>query len=284
MSIKNKIIFFVIFFVILFGLYTPNIFAQTENTTPVNIGFVPGNIWYSQDPFMEGDLIKIYTLVFNNGKNSISGTVEFYDKNVILGDKKFTLKAGEILPIYVDWKVTAGDHTMSAKIIDSKMVVNNTTESIVLKYSQTDEDERFVPKIIPASEKITDQTNKQIEKVTNFVSENTPASIKEPVISTTKSIEAFRTDTAEKLATQKESTQKEIEAVDEKRAEQLKSNGQVDTSTKIEKPLKYIKLFLISLFAFIFKTKVIFYLLALTIIFLIFRFIFKKIFKKKNGK
>ena len=44
----------IVLFLIFFLLPNHNLRAQDSNA-----GFVPGNIWYSQDPFEEGDKIKI---------------------------------------------------------------------------------------------------------------------------------------------------------------------------------------------------------------------------------
>ena len=71
------------------------ILAQSSNT-----GFVPGNIWYSKDPFEEGDKVKIYTFIFNPDSRELSGTVIFFDKTVLLG-KKILLSLLKQLRMYL---------------------------------------------------------------------------------------------------------------------------------------------------------------------------------------
>src|SRR3989338_5661631 len=70
MTLKKALIF-VLIINSLFGACRA--YAQSSNA-----GFVPGNIWYSLDPFLEGDKIKIYTLIFNPDPRELSGTVIFF--------------------------------------------------------------------------------------------------------------------------------------------------------------------------------------------------------------
>ena len=112
---KVSIVLFLIFS--LFPIQ--KIFAQNSNT-----GFVPGNIWYSKDPFEEGDKIKIYTFIFNPDARELSGTVIFFDKTVLLGKKDFIILSKSANDISIDWTVTAGDHTIFGKIENAKFLIS----------------------------------------------------------------------------------------------------------------------------------------------------------------
>ena len=74
----------IVLFLIFSLLPIQKIFAQSSNT-----GFVQANIWYSKDPFEEGDKVKIYTFIFNPDTRELSGTVIFFDNTVMLGKKDF---------------------------------------------------------------------------------------------------------------------------------------------------------------------------------------------------
>ena len=67
-----------------------------------NVGFIPDNIWYSKDPFFEGDKIKIYTLIFNPDGRELSGTVSFFDKTILLGKKDFRVSGNGVKDISID--------------------------------------------------------------------------------------------------------------------------------------------------------------------------------------
>ena len=54
---------------ILFYLALSNItYAEVPTTT----GFIPGQIWYSKEPLVEGDSVKIYTAIWNGDSDSLS--------------------------------------------------------------------------------------------------------------------------------------------------------------------------------------------------------------------
>lgn len=56
-NMRSKIFFFIILF---FVFASPVALAQIKVD---NAGFVPGNIWYSKDPFFASDSIEIHTIV-----------------------------------------------------------------------------------------------------------------------------------------------------------------------------------------------------------------------------
>jgi hypothetical protein len=75
----------------------------------------------------------------------------------------------------------------------------------------------------------------------------------------------------------KNDTQKKIDQINsDNKAIEISPSG-VSLSDATQKPIAYIKLFLFSLFAFILGSKIIFYGLSILIIFLITRFIYRKI-------
>src|SRR3989344_4963797 len=102
--------FWAVLILIVFLLPINKIIAQTSNA-----GFVPGNIWYSTDPFEEGDKIKIYTLIFNPDARELSGTVIFFDNSIFLGKKDFVAPAKGVKDISIDWTAAAGSHSILRK-------------------------------------------------------------------------------------------------------------------------------------------------------------------------
>src|SRR5438552_250675 len=103
--------------VLLFFLMPVGALAQS------NAGFIPSNIWYSKDPFEEGDKIKIYTLIFNPDSRQLSGTVSFFDQDNLLGKKTFTVTAKGVKDIAIDWMATVGSHKIYAKIESAQFLV-----------------------------------------------------------------------------------------------------------------------------------------------------------------
>lgn len=114
------------------------LFGSAEAQSLENVGFVPGNVWFSKVPFFAGDKIRIYTVVFNGSGSDLSGTLEFYDNANLLGKSDFSMAVGnDVRNIWLDWTATKGNHRISAKITDAKISrAGEEPQSIVLKNSE----------------------------------------------------------------------------------------------------------------------------------------------------
>ena len=249
-----------------------------------NVGFVQANIWYSQDPFQEGDKIKIYTLVFNPDKRELSGTVIFFDGTTLLGKKDFSVSANGTKEVHIDWTVTVGSHTIFAKIENAKFLISTGKyETISLDNSQTEKSSRTVSKKIIAkngnldkdSSSITDIVSSGlIQDIEKIVVNNTPAFISKPINDGTDALEKLRVNLISSSEVKKESLKNEIETLNNKNINDKKTTD----NNSIQKPLKQVQLFFTTLLSFIFKNKFLFYGILIALVFLIFRFIWQKIF------
>lgn len=259
-----------VLFFLLFLLPINNLKAQTSN-----VGFVPSNIWYSKDPFEEGDKIKIYTLVFNPDTRELSGTVIFFDGKVLLGTKKFTTPAKSAEDISIDWTVTAGSHDIFAKMENAKFLISKGNyEEIYVAENQTEQSKRNVVKKITTKEveQTTDlsKNTDPLTQIDNFINEKTPPAVGKTIDTTANFLEKTRTNVKENVVNKENETKEEIKTLNE--------NKQPETSSKVIKPLKYVKLFLLTLASFIFSNKIVFYGLLLLILFFILRFLWRLIF------
>ncbi|HCY17813.1 MAG: hypothetical protein UR62_C0006G0009 [Candidatus Nomurabacteria bacterium GW2011_GWF2_35_12] len=264
----------IILFLIFSLLPIQKIFAQDSNT-----GFVSGNIWYSQDPFEEEDKIKIYTFIFNPDSRELSGTVIFFDKTVLLGKKEFTLPAKTANDISIDWTVTVGDHTIFAKIENAKFLVSKGKyEEVYLAENETEKNSRTVSKKIISKEnpEVNSETNTgtTVSDIKKIIEEKTPNFIAEPIVSTVSTLEEFRINTNIASDNKKEEIKSEIKILDAK-----KTTSKENTKTNpLLKPLKYVEVFLLTIFSLILNNKILFYGFLIVIVFFILRFIWKKIF------
>lgn len=265
-------IFFILALIFSFG--TPFFsFAQTSQ----NIGLVEHTIWYSKDPFYEGDTIKIYTLLYNSGTQAVSGTVEFYDGKVILGKKDIIIPPDSAKDISVSWTVTAGEHSISAKFLNPTITVKGKQEPIIVDNGVSSERKVFVPKKIVSESKDVDgesaSTNTVVDRLAEKAAEYTP----EPIDKTAVAIDTFREETSLKIIASKELTKARVEAFKDSSLEVNASSSGISVSPQtLQKPLAYISLFFWSLLSFIFSHKVVFYGLILVIIFLVIRAIWKR--------
>ncbi|GEM_PF-1254881 len=281
-------------------IFNPFISYALNATT----GFIPGDIWYSTDNLIEGDTVKIYTAIWNGDSSTLNTKVEFYDKNVILGYRDVIVPSFEVKEVYVNWKITSGDHSISAKILSPLLEKNSTT----LNY-------KFIPIVInnvngnPAT--TSDILQSQIDKASSSITNIIPNTISVPLATNANSIDNFRANTLKNISETKLKTENKIKSLNklssglnETTSSIIKNSNSGITipdnqpfnakilNTKLaipkannienatERPIAYIKLFIFYILSFIFGNKIIFYSLIIIIIFLILRSIYYKI---RNG-
>jgi len=248
-----------------------------------NSGFIPGQIWYSKDQLVEGDTVNIHTAIWNGDVGSFSAKVEFYDKNVILGSRDIVLASSELKDISIPWKITAGDHVISAKITSSLTTVSGKKEKIILDRIVTSNDRQFVStlvknengEIVSGDKELQNQIDKTSSELKNIIPEN----VSTTVSNSFSVVDDFRDKTFTQVTTIKNDTEKKIEQIksEEKKVVEISSSGNVSLTNATEKPIAYIKLFLFSAFAFILGNKIIFYGLLILIIFYIIRSVYRRI-------
>ena len=246
-----------------------------------NAGFIPANIWYSKDPFEEGDKIKIYTLVFNPDARELSGNVVFFDNSILLGKKDFTAPPKSTKEISIDWKVNTGDHTIFGKIENAKFLVSaGKYEEVYLAENETEKSKSTVAKKIILKTDTNNMTNlamnSLVDNASKFVEDKVPNVVKKPINEGLNVVEDFRQNTGKSIETKKETVKSEIKSLENKSIPTKDSN--VDTSGKLLKPFKYMELFLLNILSFILNTKILFYLISISILFYLIKFIWGKIF------
>ncbi|MFA6393004.1 MAG: hypothetical protein WCW54_02890 [Candidatus Paceibacterota bacterium] len=250
--------------------------------TPVNSGFIPGQIWYSKETLVEGDTVNIHTAVWNGESHSIIVNVEFYDKNVVLGSRDVVLAPLLLEDVYIPWKVTSGDHTISAKIISSIATISGKKEKVVLPRIITSSDKQFVSVVIKnnVGENVseTDIIKNKIVETTSGIVNIVPDNVSTSLSDSFTVLDNFRNKTLAQVDTSKKETQKEIGKVlgvsTTAKENPTKINNIPDAT---EKPIAYIKLFFLSVLSFIFGSKIVFYGTIILIVFFFVRWIYRKI-------
>ncbi|NVN97171.1 hypothetical protein HXX01_02985 [Candidatus Nomurabacteria bacterium] len=278
-----------IFFILIY-LFSSLYVSAAETTST---GFIPGQIWYSKDAIVEGDTVNIYTAVWNNASSSLSAKVEFYDQNVILGTRDVIVAPQELKEVSVSWKVTAGDHVISAKIISPSITVSGKKQTITVNNTLTETSRKFIPVVIktingdPATG--SDIIKNQIDKATSGIEGILPDSVSSPITKNLDVVSAFREETYASISKMKDETKKTIEALSAKEKAETPSTTKTNTNTKptttvktstddaMKKPIAYVKLFFLSILSFIFGSKLVFYALCIFIVFLIIRWIYNRL-------
>ena len=262
--------------------------SAAETKTPKNLGFIPSNIiWYSKDPFFAGDKIRIYSAIFNNSEYDISGTVEFYDNGNLIGKLDFALAGGGgMRDVWIDWIAAKGNHKISAKIVDGKIsTIGGGNETFALENSQAGESERFVEEI-PAPV-VQQPVVQKDENSQNGILKSVSPKLIAVAESVIQNINAFADRQKEKLETKKEEIKKEIAAINSGEVKNPEAGGEIvketegnassDEAIKTGKPLKYVFLASLSAANFVLEHKILFYLVLFGILYLILKFLFKRL-------
>ncbi len=284
MKIKN--IYKIIIFIFLFFISYSNVYAESST------GFLPGQIWYSNDDLIEGNTVSIYTAVWNADANPVSMRVEFYDKNTILGYRNIEVPVKSLVEVSLPWKITSGDHVISAKIISPQLMSGTKKEPISLNHSETNKDKKFIPvmtKSINANSlKDTVVAKNNLDDIPSKINEVLPESVSTFAMSNLSKIENLRQKLQLSTEKSKEEIQKNIKVSDVVSDLEtfIKNDGATvngsdynsvknsnDSSLNKSKnflssghPFEYVKLFFLSSIDFILKNKVIFYSLLVLLV------------------
>jgi hypothetical protein len=253
--------------IIFAGLIGTPVFATTAPTT----GLISGQIWFSQQPLVEGDTVKIYTAIWNQDTTPLQVRVQFNDQSVVLGTRDSTIPGQTLQDVSVSWSVTAGDHQISAQILSSSEIVNGRNQPVTLDHSTTDVEHVFVPVTVktpdgtPVSD--TNIVKNGIDTLTSQVSAAIPTSVPPELTS----VDAFRATTLTQIQKSQAQTQSRIDA--------LSANSVTVSATAplgaAEKPIAYVKLFFLTILDFVFRNPIVFYSLIVVVIFFVFQYIYR---------
>ncbi len=206
MNLKGTKILLFLLYAFVFLLF---LFPAFKTLNAGNTGFMPESIWYSKDPFSEGDKIKIYTLIWNGDQRELSGTVSFFDKDILLGKKSFIVAGADTQEVSIDWTATAGAHRIYGKIENAVYLVSpGQYEDAYLDKTETPESKRTVSKKIIEGEGTASTSEEeekhslgyeQIKNIQRVIGEKTPSFIAKPIIAAVEAVETFRTNMADKI-------------------------------------------------------------------------------------
>jgi hypothetical protein len=248
---------------ILFLAFSFSNFAYAEDA-----GFVPGTIWFSPKEFVEGDDVAIYTVLWNGNDSAISLKVQFMDEDTILGTRNVVIKPNTVLDVSINWKVTTGDHNISAKISPVEGSDLNLTQNEV----------KASPIFVP-SKVAKEVVSAEVDEIKNKVVDAIPESVKEPIAEATQEIDDFRLDTHSEIKEAVASTKEKIEKLSLIEEGSNTENQSTDSLSSTEKPIAYVELFFLQIAFFIFGNKIVFYVVSGLILFLILRAIYRKVRK-----
>lgn len=229
-------------------------------------GFIPGPIWYSKTPLVDGEEVKIHTALFNGSDKELITKVEFYDKKTLLGSRDVVVPASMIKDVSISWKVTPGDHSIYARILSSGVSSNETPKdnrSVSVSIKKVDG--------VPASS--ADVVKSEVEKAKEEISSVVPQSLNESISKNMENLDSFRETTYLKIENEKIKTKEEIDTIG--KVEKAPEDKKLLDAT--DRPIAYIKLFLLSAIGFLFSNKIVFYIACALVLFFFLRYLYRKI-------
>ena len=121
---KKHILFLLVPF-----LFCPffNLRAEVIN----DLSFIPENVWYSGGELKDGEVVNIHTAIWNGLDDKVVMKIDFYDKDTLLGARDLSIEPKDLSEVSISWRVTAGEHYISAKIISPKSVVDGIEKDII---------------------------------------------------------------------------------------------------------------------------------------------------------
>ncbi len=299
---SNRLFRTLVFCILVVGL----VFVHSTKTF-ASTGFLDGPMWINPETPQDGELVNLSALFHNAEPNQLSGDVVFYDGSVLLGRKTITIDSGGVSTATVSFRIGAGSHSFSATIGNlSESLGNGTTEPFVLS-PQTVQ----LPQISVSSKAGDALTASIISGVSNFpqaqisatsplapvvngvnqlesnVLSSIPNSVKNPVSDTVVGIDSWREKNADVFGQVAKSS-----ALSAQKASLLVTDAQKRfgkapfSSSFVDRPFAYVKLFFFTLMSFLYSHAIVFYGSFILLLYIIGRFVFGKISgaQKKGSK
>jgi len=102
------------------------LFSGQKAMAVVNISLGDSDVMFSKETPFAGDSIKIYARLTNSGDEDVLGYVIFSDNNKqISSPQQISIKKDCYDDVFVEWKVTGGDHKIELNVFDT----NNQEQS-----------------------------------------------------------------------------------------------------------------------------------------------------------
>ncbi len=180
---------------IMFFLLPAPLFAASVS------GGVPNNlIWFSKEPFFDGDQISFFTPLYNSSSYRFEGTVTLSDGKVTIGTQSFNLDPGGSSAVYAfPWKATEGDHAFSVIILNGKFFASDKSPiDLPISGGTANVTKRFVDykQGTPVAASRVTSTAENIlpegANITQYLSTKIPTSMLGEVLPIVGSVEEFR--------------------------------------------------------------------------------------------
>ena len=285
------------------AIFLPMFLLIVTSVAHASTGFLGGPMWISPEAPSDGQLVNLSALFHNAEPNELTGDVVFYDGDVLLGRKTISISSGGVATATVSFRVGAGDHLFSAtignlfestggsqsepfalspetvqlpKISVSPKAGNELQASVVSSVGEQNDLSPNSP-IAPVVA--------QVNKLQGNVIASIPDSIKNPVSTVAENIDTYRAENAGVFDKATKSSSDTVKSINALAAAQQKQYGKVPLSTTmVDRPFAYLKLFFFTLMTFLYSHELVFYGTIIFLLYIVGRFIIRRVITMRSRK
>lgn len=255
-----------ILFVLLPFLFCPffNLRAEIVN----NLAFMPENVWYSGGELKDGEVVNIHTALWNGLDSKVIAKIDFYDSETLLGTRDLSVEPKNLSEVSISWRVTAGEHYISAKIVSPKSIVDGVEKDVKVSSNKTKIDRQKISVVIKDQEGEEVKTKDALggilgqaeEKVKDILNED----VEQKVSIGFEAIEKYRLEKAEQVKGFEEEMKEKIDDIKSKDEEDQEGLAGYN-----------VKFYFWQIIHFIFANKIAFYVVSGLLLLFILRAIYR---------
>lgn len=269
-------------------------FLNNVLITYASTGFLGGPMWIDPESPQDGQYINLSALFHNAEPNQLTGVVSFYDGNILLGNKSITINPGSVSTATVSFSIGAGDHSFSATVgTMTENLGNGQTEPFVLSPQTVELPSIHVDSKAGNSLNATVVSNtssfnqlspnnplapvvSQVNQLEGSVISGINSSVGNPISNAISGLENWRTTNSDLINQQTKASSEVIQ--------KLKTLPSIQNTQKktlspnfFDGPFAYVKYFFLTLLSYLYSHSIVFYGTAILLIFIIMRFVFRKL-------
>jgi hypothetical protein len=258
---KKHILFLLVPF-----LFCPffNLRAEVIN----DLSFMPENVWYSGGELKDGEVVNIHTAIWNGLDDKVVMKIDFYDKDTLLGARDLSIEPKDLSEVSISWRVTAGEHYISAKIVSPKSIVDGVEKDVKVSSNKTKIDRQKISVVIKDQEGEEVKTKDALggilgqaeEKVKDILNED----VEQKVSIGFEAIEKYRLEKAEQVKGFEEEMKEKIDDIKSKDEEDQEGLAGYN-----------VKFYFWQIIHFIFANKIAFYVVSGLLLLFILRAIYR---------
>jgi hypothetical protein len=255
-----------ILFLLIPFLFCPffNLRAEVIN----DLSFMPENVWYSGGELKDGEVVNIHTAIWNGLDDKVVMKIDFYDKDTLLGARDLSIEPKDLSEVSISWRVTAGEHYISAKIVSPKSIVDGIEKDVKVSSNKTKIDRQKISVVIKDQEGEEVKTKDALggilgqaeEKVKDILNED----VEQKVSIGFEAIEKYRLEKAEQVKGFEEEMKEKIDDIKSKDEEDQEGLAGYN-----------VKFYFWQIIHFIFANKIAFYVVSGLLLLFILRAIYR---------